>query len=313
MRTCFSTFEQYSIAEAEIAETEILGSGGVFAPSFWVAVRLDVSPQFLKPNQGLEIVSLSGEISIDSGPRLVAEQVRIGFLMPKEYDGFKGQHHYLKFPLNSLHVVALEQIRAGGNLKFRIDVRLVVHKLQALNPTSPPNHMVGQVWGYVRPQQLQLQTELTIPRDTWISRVLNNIGYGHIHIIELPAVPLAACLSMEQAFKALQQAQEFHKIGHYDEAVGKCRVALDKFFGREDKTGADGKTRSVPVLEKSWETKLGAATYEWLDKSLGAIKQVANKPHHSPNAHYDQFESQMIIAITTTLVAYAARTTGTEN
>jgi len=118
---------------------------------------------------------------------------------------------------------------------------------------------------------------------------------------------------MDHAFKALQQAQELHKIGLYDEAVGKCRVALDKFFEHEEKTGDDNKIRRVPILAKSWEKKLGKCTYDWLNNSLAVLKEAANKSHHSPNAHYDQFDSQMIIAITTTLVAYAARNDGRGN
>jgi len=154
---------------------------------------------------------------------------------------------------------------------------------------------------------------VTVTRDVWTSRVLPQVGYGVVHVLEFPATPLEACASMDHAFKALKQAQELHKIGLYDEGVGKCRVALEKFFEYEDKTGGDGKTRRTPVFVKSWETKLGKSTYDWLNGSLGAIKDAANRTHHSPNIHYSQFDSQMIIAITTAVVAYAARTLDVED
>jgi len=47
--------------------------------------------------------------------------------------------------------------------------------------------------------------------------------------------------------------------------------------------------------------------------SFGAIKDAANRAHHSPNAHYDHLDSQMIIAVTTTVVVYAARIAEPEN
>lgn len=313
MRVSFGSLGRYSIADAEISEVEISGSGGVVAPVLSLPLRLSVSPATLASEEGLEIVSMRGEFFTNTGLVHNSELAYIGFIIPKEYDGFKEQHHYLKFPLDSIRVAALEKTRAGGNLKFCLNVMLIVHKLRALNPRQPNQSLANVVWGYVQPSEIRLQVELTIPRDVWISRVLNGVGYGQVHIVELPAIPVAEYASLNHAWKALQQAQELNKIGLYDEAVGKCRVALDKFFEHEDKTDAGGKTRRVPVLTKSWETKLGAATYEWLNKSLITVKGAANKSHHSPNAHHDQFDSQMIIAITTTLVAYVARNIKSED
>jgi hypothetical protein len=40
---------------------------------------------------------------------------------------------------------------------------------------------------------------------------------------------------------------------------------------------------------------------------LGSIKGAANPTHHSPNAFYSRFDSQMILAIITAVVAYIAR------
>lgn len=133
------------------------------------------------------------------------------------------------------------------------------------------------------------------------------IGYGAVQVIELPAVPLMAVENYKEAFQALRQAQEHHKQGLYNEAAGLCRVALERFFDYPEVTGADKLTRRVPTLKKSWETKLGQATYDWLNGSLGAIKQAANPPHHKPGPHYDQLEAQILIAITVAVVAYAAK------
>ena len=312
MRASFSSFDQYSIAEVEISEMEVNGSGGVAAPILSVPLRLSAEHGYMAVQDGLEIVSLRGEIFANTGLNLVSELIHIGFIMPQSCRGYKNQHYYLRFPMNSICIATLEQIRAGGDLKFRLDAHLVVNKLRALNQQVPNKPTINTVWGYVQPHKLSLQAELTIPREAWTSRVLNGVGYGQIHIIELPAVPLSACASLGNAFKALQQAQELHKIGLYGEAVGKCRVALEQFFEHEERTGDDNKTRRVPILAKSWEEKLGKITYDWLNNSLSALKSAANKSHHSPNSHYDQFSSQMIIAITITLVAYAARTGKTE-
>jgi len=308
MRVSFSSFEQYSIAEAEISEMDVLGVGGSVTPQFWVPMRLSVSHRGMKSRDGLEVVSLTGRLSTVNGPLATALPVNIAFIIPQGYDGYKDQHCYLEFSLDAIRIDALEKLRAGGDLSLRLDAILQVNKLHSLNQRPPNQPLAEIVWGYVQPHKLFLQTDLKIPRDVWISRVLRNVGYGIVQVIELPAAPLEACASLDHSFKALQQAQEMHKIGLYDEAVGKCRVALDKFFEYEEKTGEDGKTKKVPVLIKSWETKIGKATYDWLNAMFGALKGAANRSHHSPNQHFNLLDSQMIIMVTAAMVAYVART-----
>jgi len=312
MRASFSSFGQYSIAQAEIPETEIIGVGGYVAPQLSVPIHLSVSHGAMKSREGIEIVSLNGKLSTANGQLSSSASVDIRFIIPQGYTGFVDRLHYLEFPLDYVRLSALERLRAGGEAKLRLDAVLNVNKLVALNERPANQPMAEIIWGYVQPHHLHLQAELVIPRDGWISRVLPQVGYGVVHVIEFPATPLEACAFMDHAFKALRQAQEMHRIGLYDEAVAKCRIALEKFFDYEDKSGPDGKTRSVPVLARSWETKLGESTYAWLSGSLSAVKEAANRTHHSPNAHYSQLDSQMLLAITAAIVFYAARTVGLE-
>lgn len=293
----------------EISEVEVTGLGGAITPSLRIPLRLTIMLEHLTPQEGLELISLRGELFTQNQQMQRSHPIDICFFLSQSQKYYNDVHHYLDFPLDSVKVAELERIRGGGDLKLRINAVLVIRKMHSLPQQAPTQYGAIPIWGFVRSQMLHTnQMELTIPRDTWISNVLPGVGFGKVHVVELPAVPLSACASMETAFEALRQAQELHKIGLYDEAVGKCRVALDKFYEREERATEDGKTRDIPVLKKGWETKLGKATYNWLNTALGAIKQSANLPHHSPHSHYDQFESQMMIAITTTLVAYVART-----
>ena len=156
---------------------------------------------------------------------------------------------------------------------------------------------------------MTLQQGFQIPQTHWIERVLPAVGYGKVHIVEFPAAPLDACAALDHSFKALKQAEEKHRLGFYDDAAGKCRLAIEPFFDHEpiiDPTQPE--SRKKPVLKKSWETKLGKATHDWLKATLGSIKEASNAPHHSPNEHYSQLDSQMILAVTTAVVAYIART-----
>ncbi len=217
-------------------------------------------------------------------------------------DGKVNEYLNLEFPVNSQQVCALERARNGGAVKLDLWIKLHYEELRPAKPLG------AEVWELTTLAFTQLQQEIVISQSDWIAHVLPGVGYGKIHVIEFPAVPLEACAALEHSFKSLKQAEEKHRLGFYDDAVGKCRVALDKFF---DYVPVDPsrpeESRRIPVLKSSWETKLGKATYTWLNGTFGALKSAGNPTHHLPDAHYDQLESQMIIAITTAVVAYAAR------
>ncbi len=132
--------------------------------------------------------------------------------------------------------------------------------------------------------------------------------YGKIHIIELPAAQLGeTCLGLKESFDALQQAQKLESQGFYREAVGKCRIALEPFFEMVEKTDDKGEKVKIPILKSSWQTRLGKATYDWLNASLGALKRPANEALHLSSASFGQLETQMFLAVTTAIVAYAIK------
>ena len=312
MRAQFSSLGLHKIAEAHIDEGQVHGRGGAVAPLLAVPLRLDLSHGPLGPREGVQFVSMHGRIWIEGTLLSNSQHESINITLQKRFSQLKDRLHYLEFPLDMNRVEALERKRNGGELKLRLEVNLLTNRLFALNDIQDPRKLAQAVWGHVEAQSLVLQAELSIPRDAWISRVLPQVGYGVVHILEFPAAPLEACASSAHAFEALKQALEFHKTGLYDDAVGKCRVALDQFFEYEEKPDGSKDAdkvvlRRIPKLKKDWKTVLGGATYVWLEDAMRAIKGASNRAHHSPNAHYCQADSQMIIAITTALVAYAAR------
>ena len=211
-----------------------------------------------------------------------------------------------EFPLDARRIEAIERLRQGGSLQCRLDVQVHVDEYGIV-----PAHVESKrpaLWGLLTVHRLTLQEGFQIPQSDWVERVLPNIGYGKVHLLEFPAAPLEACAALDHSFKALKQAEEKHRLGFYDDAAGKCRLAIEPFFDYEPVDPIHPDSRKIPVLKKSWEAKLGKATYDWLKTTLGSIKDASNPPHHSPNEHYSQLDSQMILAITTAVVAYITRT-----
>lgn len=306
MNISFSSLDQYNVVDATVDPAEINGVGGYAAPQIWIPFRIHVSHGALKAHQGFEFITLSGQLSANSNPIARAMPVSLSFTIQPRFKELKNQYHCLEFPMDNAGIAALEKLRNGGDLSLRVDARIEVMQLRALN-LNTPGPLAETVWGQVVRHQLHANIDLVVPRDVWIKRVLRGVGFGIIHLIEMPAISIEQDNTCAHAFEALRQANLLHKEGRYGDAVGKCRTALEEFFEYPEVTGPDKITRRVPKLKSSWETKLGRATYEWLNSSLAALKAGTNKPHHLASATYSQFDSQMMQMIATAVVAYAAR------
>jgi len=169
------------------------------------------------------------------------------------------------------------------------------------------------IWGVLDHHKATGKLHVEIPRSKWVEQILPATGFGKTHLLELPTIPIEKCAGVKAAFEALQQAQNLERQGFYDEAVGSCRKALEPFFETVDKPDKNGNMKKVSALKASWETRLGKQTYEWLDGSLRAVKQAVNGPHHLSSTSFRQMEAQMLIIVTTSLVAYAVKTQPEDN
>src|SRR5207249_3017574 len=109
----------------------------------------------------------------------------------------------------------------------------------------------AEVWEMEKLSVARLQEKIEISQSNWIEHVLPGIGCGKVHVVEFPATPLESCQALDHSFKSLKQAEEKHRLGFYDDAVGKCRTALERFFDYVAVDPSHPESRKIPVLKKS--------------------------------------------------------------
>ena len=211
----------------------------------------------------------------------------------------------LEVPIDRTRLALINRLRNGGDVQMRLDFELFVDELAEV---IPEQGVFPSVWGLVERHQTQSNLQVNISRSEWLERVLPGTEFAKVHMIELPAIPIESCAGMKAAFEALQQAQKLEGQGFYDEAVSKCRIALEPFFEVVEMPAAQGGTKRIPQLKASWQTRLGQRTYDWLNSAIGAVKGATNQTHHLSSTSYDQLEAQMLLTVTTALIAYAVRT-----
>ncbi len=211
----------------------------------------------------------------------------------------------LEIPLDQLRLSRIDHLRKGGDLKLRLDTELIADELVQIGDSGKfPD---PEVWGFKRQHIAHQHIHVVIPRSNWVQQVLPNTYFGKIHIIELPTIPIASCAALQQSYDALQQASKLVNEGYFQEAVAKCRIALQPFFEIGERPDDSGKMREVPVLKRSWEKRIGKATYDWLDSSLAGLKGPGNDAAHRSSISFGQLEAQMILTVTVAVVAYAVK------
>lgn len=290
--------------EASVNIENIQGIGGSVLPRLYFQVKLNISDEngwhLRKQIQAWSFGMLTGELFV-GGHEKVADvrtysvnNVRLGSQdYPTDF------HLNIEIPLDARRIEWLERRRAGKSFDAKLHIDLQV-QLFGSNQHTPDFSC-----GLLSAPCIQGDILFIVPDTQWREKVLPGLGYGKVMMVELPAISLESCAALDHSFKALENAQKQFALGLYDETAGSCRVALDQFFESVDKGDGSGKT--IPKLKKSWEPKLGAATHQWLEDALGAIKDSTNKPHHSPHNHFDRLGAQMLMMITTALVSYAAQ------
>jgi hypothetical protein len=293
-----------SLVELDVDTNRVCGSGGADYPFLYWQMELLFSPR-RSPHNDYALRHVDAQLHFPSAQKIAdARPIVMNRIIRGPNAQPFGEWLTFEFPLDARRIEAFERYRKAGSLKLRLDIQLWVDEFAVV--IEPVPHKRTLPSGLSEIHRFSLQQEMQIEQSHWF-KVLAGLGYGQVHIVEFPAAPLLACAALDHSFKALNQAVDAHREGRYDDAAGKCRIALDPFFEYEERTEPDGSKRKIPILKKSWETRVGRGTYLWLAESLTAIKIATNPAHHTPHVHFDQLESQMLLAVTSALLNYAAR------
>jgi hypothetical protein len=150
------------------------------------------------------------------GRAVIPEPVFFG---PPSENGFAPVHHdpwtraidRLTLDLDHRQLEEIEQKRRGGPLTFTFLVGGTVQHSGRIGLLYPANH----------------QLTYDVSASDWI-RLLGQLGYGTYVTIEVPmTTPNEVSGQVQQATRALQEAQAALLRGDYEEAVADCRPGLE--------------------------------------------------------------------------------------
>ena len=129
----------------------------------------------------------------------------------------------LEVPIDQNRLASIERQRNGGDVPLRLDLELLVDEMVML--ADKPNHPHNAARALLQQSRTMAQFKMVIPRSRWLEQILPGTGYGKVHMMELPVIPIESCAAMKSAFEALKKAHSLEREGHYNEAVSNCLFA----------------------------------------------------------------------------------------
>jgi hypothetical protein len=134
------------------------------------------------------------------------------------------------------------------------------------------------------------------------------MGHDSFRLFELPKNSHIIPEEYSKSLNELEEAKRYFLNGDYDKTVGHCRSALDPFKAKKDEIKTFIKSKS----EFTWINDVLVATDEWLVKLVKSTSHFTSKAHHIPSVgHFGRPEAEIIMMITTALIAYIAKVEGT--
>ncbi len=198
--------------------------------------------------------------------------------------------HLFYIDLNPLQIERIEGLRNGGDIEFHLQ----------------PSGIADGVFG---PHTCHDWLHFKANQSVWI-KVLKEMNYQEFLLFEIPIPPENASGELKQAVKYMSRAKDHLLKGHYDEAVGECRLVLDSLTQKGLEDGPELQT----AISLYCRSKTEMNTDQRFLFLREAARHVCHPPHHvsdeldevSPT-RYDRADAICVLGVTSAVLARSLR------
>ena len=205
--------------------------------------------------------------------------------MPASYS----YSHLFYIDLNQLQIERIEGLRNGGDLEFVLQIS-------------------GISDGFIGPHGSHEWVHFNANQIHWI-KVLKEMNYQEFLLFEIPIPPENASGELKQAVKYMSSAKDYLLKGHYDKAVGECRLVLD---------GLTQGLKDEPELKTAIDLYRRSKTEMNIDQRFlflrEATRHVCHPPHHVSDeldevlpTLYDRADAICVLGVTAAILARSLR------
>lgn len=306
----------WPIGKATISPEHISGQGGPAFPYLSVPVNITLQSAETRNSMGQGVYIPTGDDPIQD---YTLHQI-YGTLIFNLGGSSSGQVTFHSFPLSffsrpdiqgtvvltiPLTVYQLQQIesqRSGDiSLKFDFTFEFAKHySVPRKQPASPIEQFETNFFSMT----------VNVPRSTWIDKVLPGLGYGKIHLVEVPTAQKAIGDTITRAMEDFQHAQEQMLQGDYNNVLGYCRDALERLSNARKYEGEKENPSFSEKIEFLLTVLPGAPTgvrRTHLARLLKDLYGLTSMPEHPSPPHFTRDDAEMAILNTIAVLSYMGK------
>ncbi len=195
--------------------------------------QIDVTTHSKQPGEEVTVTNIGGDLWVRGNSN---QEHFLGYLRRQGAESpirtyqhtYKGNVH-LEIELDARRIEAIERIRLGGDLFFRMNLYGAAYG--GREKSSQPVHAT-----------LQYRAN----QGTWIE-ILGQMGYRQTMLLEIPVPSDEVSLQLPEAAEHLQTAQTHMLQGHFRDAVGACRDVMESLS-----VALNDERDQPPETIKSW-------------------------------------------------------------
>lgn len=216
-------------------------------------------------------------------------------------NGTEGQI-VLNIPLTVYQLQQIEGQRTGDlSLKFDFTFEFAKHcPIPRKQPSSPIERFETNFFSMT----------VNVPRSTWIDNVLPGLGYGKIHLVEVPTPDKAIGDTIAKAVEDFQHAQEQMLLGRYDHVLGYCRDALERLSNARKYEGEKDHPSFADKIDYLLSVLPGTPTgtrRTHLARLLKDLHGLTSMPEHPSPPHFTRDDAEMAMLNTLAVLSYIGK------
>ena len=228
---------------------------------------------------------------------------------------------YLQFPLSQCQVYEIENIRNGGDLKFNLDLELIIASGNVLNinlnPALPNEKQKPIAKNFLsefstsRPNQI---LQLKIPQSEWVNNILPALGFGKKKLVEIP-IPMDSATNekLVKSVANLEEAQRYFNLGEYNKVIEHCRKAIEPIPSTIPTSVSQIEDKEITFNKKIIEffkqhfPGLDEEKVKFSKKVISAIWELTSEAVHDRSVDFDRKEAESVMLITAASLSYVGK------
>lgn len=302
----------WNIGKATISPEHISGQGGPAFPYLSVPVNITLQsaetqnrigqgvyiPTGDDPIQDYTLHQIYGTLLFNSSGPVAFHSFPLSFFSRPSIEG----QVVLTIPLTVYQLQQIESQRTGDiSLKFDFTFEFAKHyPIPRKEPSSPIEQFETNFFSMT----------VNVPRSIWIDRVLPGLGYGKIHLVEIPTPEKAIGDTIARAVEDFQHAQEQMLQGDYNHVLGYCRDALERLSNARRYDGEKDNPSFADKIDFLLTVLPGAPTgarRTHLARLLKDLYGLTSMPEHPSPPHFTRDDAEMAILNTIAVLSYMGK------